>query len=152
MSEQGSDRPPELAALDAFAGEWNVQAALADVPAGRTVFEWALGGQYLIQRSASPGPGVPESLAIVARGEDEGSYVQHYFDSRGVVRIYRMELSGRRWTLLRTEADFSPLTFAQRFQGEFSADGSVIEGQWEMSRDGGVTWSTDFGMTYTRLS
>jgi hypothetical protein len=152
MSEQGSDRPPELAALDAFAGEWNVQAALADVPAGRTVFEWALGGQYLIQRSASPGPGVPESLAIVARGEDEGSDVQHYFDSRGVVRIYRMELSGRRWTLLRTEADFSPLTFAQRFQGEFSADGSVIEGQWEMSRDGGVTWSTDFGMTYTRLS
>jgi hypothetical protein len=152
LSEEQADRPADLVALDAFAGEWTVRADLADAPAGRTVFEWALGRQYLLQRSASPGPGVPESLAIVARGAAAGSYVQHYFDSRGVVRIYRMELRGRQWTLLRTAADFSSLDFSQRFQGEFSADRSVIEGQWEMSRDDGVTWSTDFGLTYTRLS
>jgi hypothetical protein len=70
-------------------------------------------------------------------------YVQHYFGSRSVARIYRMELSGRRGTLLRTEADF---------RGEFSADGSVIERQWERSGDGGGAWSVDFGMTYTRVS
>jgi hypothetical protein len=150
MSEEQPDRPAALTALDAFVGEWTVQVHLADALAGRTVFEWALGGQYLQQRSASPRPDFPETLALVAPDEAAGSYVQHYFDSRGVVRIYRMELRGRRWTLLRAEADFSPLAFWQRFQGEFSADGSVIEGQWEMSPDGGAQWNVDFGMTYTR--
>jgi hypothetical protein len=150
VSEQLADRPAALAALDAFVGEWSVRVHLADVPAGRTVFEWALGGQFLQQRSPSPQPDFPETLAIVAPGAAAGSYVQHYFDSRGVARIYRMELRGHRWTLLRTETDFSPLAFWQRFRGEFSADGSVIEGQWEMSPDGGATWNADFAMTFTR--
>jgi hypothetical protein len=152
VSDQPSGRPAALAALDAFAGEWTVRVHLPDAPAGRTSFEWALDGQYLLQRSASPQAGLPESLVIMGPGAAADLYVQHYFDSRGVARIYRMELSGRRWTLLRTEADFSPLGFAQRFRGEFSADGSVIEGHWERSDDGGGAWSVDFGMTYTRVS
>ena len=152
MSDQRSDRPAALAALDAFVGEWTARVHLPDAPVGRTVFEWALGGQYLLQRSASPQPDLPDSLVIMARGAEDGAYVQHYFDSRGVVRIYRMELRGRRWTLLRTEAEFSPLTFWQRFQGEFSADGSLIEGQWETSHDSGARWDVDFGLTYTRVS
>jgi hypothetical protein len=150
VTEQLSDRPAALAALDAFVGEWTVQVQLPDVPAGRAIFDWALGGQYLQQRSPSPQPDFPETFALVAPDAEAGSYVQHYFDSRGVVRIYRMKLDGRRWTLLRAEADFSPLAFWQRFQGEFSADGSVIEGRWEMSPDGGAQWNVDFGMTYTR--
>jgi hypothetical protein len=138
VSEQLAGRPAALAALDAFVGEWAVQVQMPDVPAGRAVFEWALGGQYLQQRSPSPQPDFPETLAIVAPGAEAGSYVQHYFDSRGVVRIYRMELHGRRWTLLRSEPDFSPLAFWQRFQGEFSADGSVIEGPGRPRPRGGA--------------
>jgi len=152
MSDHRSDRPAALAALDAFVGEWTVRVHLADAPAGRTVFEWALGGQYLLQRSNTPQPDIPDSFVVMARGAEDGGYVQHYFDSRGVVRIYRMELHGRRWTLLRSEADFSPLAFWQRFRAEFSADGGLIEGQWETSHDSGAHWDVDFGLTYTRVS
>jgi hypothetical protein len=140
-----------IGAVRELAGDWELAVDLPGAEDVRGHVRFELMGEVLVQRTTVPEPVVPDSCCLVVRGED-GGYVQHYFDSRGVVRIYRMELSGRRWTLLRTEADFSPLAFAQRFQGEFSADGSVIEGQWEMSRDGGVTWSTDFGMTYTRLS
>ena len=151
MSTERSDRPVALEALDVFVGEWTEQVLLPDIPSGHAVFEWALDQQYLVQRSASPQPEFPNSIAIVAYDVDADSYVQHYFDSRGVVRIYRMELRDRLWTLLRTEADFSPLNFWQRFEGSFSADATTIEGRWETSHDGGAHWELDFGLTYTRV-
>jgi hypothetical protein len=61
-----------------------------------------------------------------------------------------MTLAGGVWTLLRTEADFTPLDFAQRFIGEFSADASTIDGRWEQSHDGERTWELDFAITYRR--
>lgn len=56
------------------------------------------------------------------------------------------------WTQLRTEPDFSPLDFAQRFEGRFSPDGDRIDARWETSPDGGQTWRLDFELTYTRVS
>jgi len=78
-------------------------------------------------------------------------YLQHYFDSRGVVRLYRMTLENGTWTLLRTEPDFTPLEFSQRFVGAISADGNRIEGRWETSHDQGQNWELDFPVSYTRL-
>jgi len=151
MSTERSERPAALAALDVFVGAWTEQVLLPDIPSGDVVFEWALDEHYLVQRSVSPQPEFPDSIAIVAYDVDADRYVQHYFDSRGVVRIYRMELRDRLWTLLRTEPDFSPLNFWQRFEGSFSTDGTTIEGQWETSNDGGAHWELDFGLTYTRV-
>jgi hypothetical protein len=135
-----------LEPLRVLVGEWT--ATVGDLHAGRVVFEWALGEAFLIQRSQSP-PEFPDGLAVIAAAGD-GGYLQHYFDSRGVVRLYRMTLRDGRWTLLRTEPDFSPLDFAQRFEGTFSAAGDTVEGRWETSRDGGQTWEVDFPLTYTR--
>jgi hypothetical protein len=151
VSTERSDRPAALEALDVFVGEWTEQVLLPDIPSGHAVFEWTLDQQYLIQRSVSPQREFPDSIAIVAYDIDADGHVQHYFDSRGVVRIYRMELRDRLWTLVRTEADFSPLNFWQRFEGSFSADGTTIEGRWETSHDGGARWELDFGLTYTRV-
>ena len=66
-------------------------------------------------------------------GYDQGRmpYCQHYFDSRGVARVYAMDLSDGVWTLLRDSADFTPQSFAQRYTGTFSADGQRIDGRWE---------------------
>jgi len=41
--------------------------------------------------------------------------------------------------------------FSQRFTRHFSQDNDSIVGEWEMSRDGGSSWSTDFSLTYARM-
>jgi hypothetical protein len=141
-----------LAALDILVGAWTEQVLLPDIPPGRVVFEWALDGHYLLQHSEIPQSEFPNSLAVIARDTAGDGYVQHYFDSRGVVRIYQMSLRDALWTLSRTEPDFTPLAFAQRFEGRFAPDGYTIAGRWETSEDGGEHWKLDFPLTFTRVS
>jgi hypothetical protein len=142
-------RKAALERLQAFIGEWSVKASFPGSPPGRSVFEWALAGQYLMQRTEAPDP-APDSIAIVAIDPKTANYTQHYFDSRGVVRLYAMTFSRRVWTLTRTSPDFSPLDFSQRFTGKFSADGNTISGTWEILHDG-KKWERDFDLTYTRV-
>lgn len=73
----------------------------------------------------------------------------HYFDSRGVARIYQMSLMEGVWKLWRDTADLSPLDFAQRFVGTFSKDGKTFDGRWEICQDGS-TWEEDLRITYRR--
>jgi hypothetical protein len=130
-------------------GEWELAVDLpggADVR-GHVVFETM--GEVLVQRTTVPVPQAPDSCCLVVTAND-GSYVQHYFDSRGTARLYAMAFDGRSWTLERTKPDFSPLDFHQRFAGRVSDDGTTIDGQWESSADG-QQWTRDFGMTYTRI-
>jgi hypothetical protein len=145
----GNERDGRLAALDVFVGEWIEQVEVPDAPPGRSVFEWDLRGTVLVQRALSPLPEFPDGLMIIAPTAD--GYLQHYFDSRGVVRLYRMTLTDRTWTLLRTEPDFSPLEFSQRFVGTIAEDGNRIEGSWQTSNDGGQTWEVDFPLSYSRV-
>jgi hypothetical protein len=144
-----NERDGRLAALDVFVGEWIEQVEVPDAPPGRSVFEWDLRGTVLVQRALSPLPEFPDGLMIIAPTAD--GYLQHYFDSRGVVRLYRMTLTDRTWTLLRTEPDFSPLEFSQRFVGTIAEDGNRIEGSWQTSNDGGQTWEVDFPLSYSRV-
>ncbi|HMG63353.1 MAG TPA: hypothetical protein VK599_10440 [Streptosporangiaceae bacterium] len=52
-----------------------------------------------------PVPDAPDSCCVVVAADD-GRYVQHYFDSRGVARLYVMTIDGqwqssddgRQWT------------------------------------------------------
>jgi hypothetical protein len=81
---------------------------------------------------------------------DDGSYLQHYFDSRGVARLYAMTFDGRTWTLERTKPDFSPLGSCQRYTGSISDDGAAIDGEWQSSDDG-QQWTRDFRLTYIRV-
>ncbi|MFF7525213.1 hypothetical protein [Streptomyces pseudovenezuelae] len=144
-------RQEALERLDVLAGEWVVEAEFPgqDAMAGRSVFEWTLDGQFLVQRTEAPNP-APDSTAIVSVEPETGAYTQHYFDARGVVRLYAMTFDGEVWRLLREEADFSPLPFRQRFTGRLSADGDSVHGVWERSKDGSAEWETDFGLTYRR--
>jgi len=143
-----------LSRLDAFVGAWTVTA---DIPGtsggaltGRSTFAWDLDGTVLVQRTRTPVPGVPDSLTLVYADAETGELVQHYYDSRGVIRLYAMTFSGGDWILLRTTPDFSPLDFSQRYVGRLSADGRTIDGQWETSPDGGATWERGFTLTYRR--
>jgi hypothetical protein len=145
------DRRERLERLERFVGEWRLEVQAFPLPPelaaeARTTFEWALGGAFLLQRSAVPVPEAPDGLCVIAP-DDGGAYTQHYFDSRGVVRIYAMTFDGREWTLLRGAPDFSPLDFHQRWTATFSDDGETIAGRWESSPDGRA-WQLDFEMTY----
>jgi hypothetical protein len=148
-------RDVALRRLDAFVGEWTLEAVFPNNPAevlrgGRSAFEWMKGGQLLVQRTEAPAPEAPDSIAIIAVDRDQGEYTQHYFDSRGVVRLYAMTLSDNVWTLVRDSPDFSPWDFAQRFTGTLTDDNTTIRGVWERSTDG-RTWEKDFDLTYRRI-
>jgi hypothetical protein len=132
-----------------FVGEWELEVGPpgGDGLRGHVVFE-ALGA-VLVQRTSVLVPGVPDSVCIVVTGAD-GSYVQHYFDSRGVARLYAMTFDGSVWTLERSTPDFSPLDFHQRYIGRFNDDRSTLDGEWQVSDDG-HQWRRDFPLTYRRV-
>jgi len=69
-----------------------------DVP-GRTSFEWLETGGFLIQRSTVERPEYPNAVSIIGATGSDGAFQQHYFDSRGVARIYDMTLKDNVWTL-----------------------------------------------------
>jgi hypothetical protein len=165
-----SDRAEVLARLDVFVGTWAVEAifptdptsmspAAAGSPAddnrtgphGRAVFDWILGERYLVQRTDVPAPEAPDGLAIVCVNPDADSYTQHYYDSRGVTRLYAMSFTEGVWRLVRNAPDFSPLTLHQRYTGTFSDDQDAIRGAWEKSFDGSI-WEHDFALNYLRLA
>jgi len=84
--------------------------------------------QFLLQRTEITVPEAPDSLSIISVDLETGAYTQHYYDSRGVVRVYAMRLADGVWTLTRESPDFTPLDFRQRFIGTFSEDGNTISG------------------------
>jgi hypothetical protein len=154
MKEHADDR------LAALVGEWRMVAEFKDAPpadAGASVvFEWMPGERFLIERWEVPGLDPLEmpatGLAIIgADPESEGDFLQHYFDSRGVARIYKMSVSDAVWKLWRDSPDLSPLDFSQRYTGAFSSDGKIISGSWEICHDG-TTWEHDFDLTYAKVS
>jgi hypothetical protein len=144
--------------LAAFVGEWTVEVlfpaghpAAVDgaAPAARSVFEWFLDGGYLRQRSEVDHPDAPNSMSVYSV-DPKGGFVQHYFDSRGVTRLYAMTFADGVWTLVRESADFTPLHFRQRYVGTFSGDGNRIDGAWEIARPG-ADYALDFEMNYVRI-
>ena len=165
------NRSEALARLDVFVGEWAMEARFPGdtIPGGtivgdkstpsdaaeagptvRSRFEWTLDRQFLLQRTEIPIPEAPDSLAIIGADLETGAYTQHYYDSRGVARLYAMSLDDRVWSLVREAPDFTPLAFRQRFTGTFSEDANTITGAWEMGSIGGE-WKHDFALTYRRV-
>ena len=144
-----------LDALEPLIGEWSLVAVFGGLPPmeadARVTFEWLPGRTFLSERWEVPVPDAPDGIAIIgADPASAGNYLQHYFDSRGVARVYRMSLANGVWKLWRDEPDFSPLDFAQRFTGTISPDGGTIAGRWEIKH--GEAWQHDFELTYTRVA
>jgi hypothetical protein len=142
------DRDAALERLDAFVGEWTMGAGPPDGPpwpgGGRVRFEWLEGRTWLIERWTVELPEAPDGIAILGKHESDAPYAQHYFDSRGVHRLYEMSLEDGEWKLWREGAPFD-----QRFTGTFSEDGNTIAGRWERKDEG--SWATDFDLAYTKV-
>jgi hypothetical protein len=143
--------------LEPLVGAWTLEAHFDWLPKpppeaddAVVTFEWMPGDQLLVERWTIPVPEAPDGLAVIGPDpESPGAFLQHYFDTRGVVRVYKMTFDGTVWRLWRDEPDFSPLEFRQRFAGTLSDDGNRIDATWEICHDG-TTWEKDFDLTYTR--
>ena len=147
-TEKGS-----LDALARFAGDWTYemthQALPGSVILGRSSFELLEGGKFLVQREQVEHPEFPGSSLAVIGGGDDDELRMHYFDSRGVVRIFELTIDGHVWTFLRDKPDFSPLDFYQRLTWTMREDRQAITCLGEVSEDG-EKWEDDIHITYRR--
>lgn len=148
-------RHPALAELDVLVGRWAVQPKVEGLGTAWTEFTWREGGAFLRQvTDAEPVPdAAPQAwrensplptIAMIGLDDTAEAFAYLYSDARGVHRVYQMTFDGRLWRMWRDAPGFG-----QRFTATRSADGDVLDGQWEMSRDG-VTWNVDFEIVYTR--
>ena len=153
-----SSKYPENERLEPLIGEWSMAMVmpgeetpdeLPDVGA-RVTFEWMGEKAFVLQRWTVPIPEAPDGLAVIGWDEGRGTFIQHYFDQRGVARLYEMSFDSGLWKLERRKKDFSPFEFSQRFTGTVTDDGKRIEGTWEIAHDH-KRWEKDFNLIYTRV-
>ena len=138
----------ELQQWRRLVGEWATEATHPGLPgtvvSGHSTFEWLEDQQCLIQRSHYDHPEIPDAIAVI--GIVDGRPSMHYFDRRGVHRVFAVDLAADTWRFWNDAAGFS-----QRFTGTLSADDNTIDGQAELSRDDGATWAPDLAITYRRV-
>jgi hypothetical protein len=139
-------QPANLQPLNALAGNWTFEATHPAFPglvvAGRATIAWLEGERFLLQRTQADHPDFPDALSVL--GETDEGLVSHYFDSRGVHRIYRLGFDDGVWRLARDEPGFF-----QRFTGTFDEGGDRIVGLWEASPNGSQ-WERDLEITFVR--
>ena len=143
--ERGSEA---LSRLDVLVGEWALEGTNplpgGEPVRGRAAFEWLPGGGFLVQRWSIEPPEFPSGVAVIGVDPTGGGLLQHYFDSRGVARVYGMTLEDGVWRLWREGEPFD-----QRFIGELTEDGDAFAGRWERSEAG--RWVHDFALTFRRV-
>ena len=121
---------------------------------GTATIEWLDGRRFLTQRARNDQPDFPDSLSVIGEtahdrvgggGDDTVPKLRmHYYDSRGVFRVYDASVDDATWRLWRDAPGFS-----QRFTGRMTDGGDTIVGQWQLCRDD-VHWADDLQITYRR--
>jgi hypothetical protein len=84
-------------------------------------------------------PEFPDAFAML----DERTC--HYFDVRGVTRVFDLTIDDSGWTMIRRDEDFWQRS-AARFLGS-----DAMEGRGENSFDRGASWDHDFSISYARV-
>ena len=146
-----------LTELEVFIGEWRVDAVHARNPAellhGRAAFEWWPAGErtFVLERWSMEHPDFPDSINLIGATQPDGGLAIHYYDTRGVHRVYLMSFKDATWTVSRKRKAGSKTDFDQRFVGEFSADRRTITGEWQRTDPGKSQMMHDLDVTYTKL-
>lgn len=152
-----------LKLLDRLVGTWTTEAthpAVSGLTVNGTVrIEWLEGERFLIHRAHSDHPDFPDSISIIGltamdrvetvqdfapTPDGNSSLRMHYYDSRGVFRVYDVSIDETSWRIWRNAPGFS-----QRFMGVVADGGDTIAGRWQLSRDD-VQWNDDLEITYRR--
>jgi hypothetical protein len=143
-------KEPELQEWHRFIGRWETEGAhpmlSGEAIHGTSTFEWLDGRRFVIWRSHNDHPQIPDAITII--GVTDGELCMHYFDQRGVYRVYATSVDRTTWRFWR---DARPPDFSQRYTSTFSDDGNTITGRGQLSHDG-VTWEDDLDLTYHRVA
>jgi hypothetical protein len=103
-------------------GEWTTEATHPDLPStlarGESKVEWLEGSRFLIFRSRVDHPDFPDSISVL--GNTDGLHM-HYFDSRGVHRVYDLTVTDDGWEIV-----FEQPGWHQRLTFRFEADRDTI--------------------------
>jgi hypothetical protein len=133
----------ELSKLEVLIGEWRPEVPGADIPA-KVTFEWLEGGGFVIQRSTVEATDFPNGVMVIGATGPGGGLRQHYFDSRGVHRVYAVGFDGTELTLARDAPGFE-----QRLSARLGDDGATLAGVWQLNQDD-AGFRDDVAFTYRR--
>ena len=131
-----------MSTLDRLLGTRELEmhhSAMSEPVTGRQRYERVLGGAFVLQHWTYDHPDFPDAPALLS----DDRY--HYFDVRGITRVFELEVDDAGWSMIRLDGDFSQ-RFTARFRGP-----EVMESTGEVSHDHGATWQPDFTMTYRRV-
>ena len=139
-------------------GAWTTEATHPAFPGtivtGTAEVQLLEGERFLIFRSRTDHPDFPDSISIIG---ETGGFQWHYFDSRGVHRIYEFRVTDDGWEITRDAAGSDvPETgreappFSQRLTFTFEDDDKTMEGRSQISHDD-ETWQDDLQITYRRV-
>ena len=138
-------------------GEWHGEGEIPIEPPLKISAEAKVErlGAFVVFSSKGKPADVPDGISIIGGAPEGQPQPMHYFDSRGVKRLYLTTIEGSTWKIwLAPGEDWNGPNgpgFNQRFIGEFSADGKTIDGRWERGMGAaGDAWELDFPMTYVR--
>jgi hypothetical protein len=144
---QPQTQHPEFEGWQRLVGTWATEAAHPMLPntvvSGEATFEWLEDQRFLIQRSRYDHPDIPDAIAVT--GIIDGKPTMHYFDPRGVHRVFTVELTADSWRFWNDAPGFS-----LRVTHTFSNDHKTINGRAELSVDDGTSWEPDLAITYRR--
>ena len=128
-------------------GEWHGAGEVPSEPPMRVSVEATIErlGEFIVMRTVGEPAEMPDTIAIIGGAPDGKPQPMHYFDSRGVERLFVTALAGTTWRIWRAPGEDrngpNGPGFNQRFIGEISADGKTIEGSWERGiGDAGDKW------------
>jgi hypothetical protein len=128
-------------------GTWATEATHPGLPdtviTGQATFEWLPDQQYLVQRSHYDHPEVPDAISVT--GIIDGEPGMHYFDPRGVHRVFDVEITADTWRYWNDAAGFS-----QRCTHIVRDGDSEFSGHGELSTDDRATWEPDLAISYRR--
>ena len=128
--------------LDRMLGSWTLTMQHSEFPepvSGRQRFERVLDGAFVLFHCTYDHPDFPDAMALF----DESKY--HYFDVRGLIRVFDVAVDENGWSMVRLDDEFS-----QRFVGRFEGT-ERIDCVGERSDDSGATWQHDFTMELNRI-
>ena len=139
-------------------GDWTTEATHPQMPGvvitGSSTFEWLDGEQFVIFRSHYEHPDIPDGVSIL--GDTDGFHM-HYFDSRGVYRLYELTILDDGWAIAMgrqspTGSFASPdAPFSQRLTYCFENGDQRMSGKGQLSHDD-VNWDDDLEIVCRRDS